>query len=602
MRQELTSMDSNEKQLNQQTLKYFWQYAWRYKRYVIGLLIVTPLASLMWRLVPPLVVSRILERIGNGDFIRGDLWGSFGRDLLLYAGVNILGGVIIWRIAIYLMWKLEMHVQQDMHQRIFDHLMNQSAQFHASRFGGSLVSQANKFAGAYIRVADTTIFNIVTMVSALVFSIAILIPRAPYVALFFVLFSALFILVSVKITKPVRDLSAKEAAASTRQTGYLADAVTNIMAIKSFATNRFERKRYARATEKTRQATNRLMRASLFRDFIFSSFTSTLNTTALVIAAISVVWFSSDVATVFLVFSFTNVLNQYLWDFSQTALRNYNRALGDAREMTAILGLEPEIKDPERPLSAKISRGDIKLDDLTFTHHESKEPLFSHLNLHIKAGEKVGLVGHSGSGKTTLTKLLLRYVDIDKGAIMIDGQDIRAIAQEDLRSHISYVPQEPLLFHRSLAENISYGRTGASQQEIEAIAKLAHAHEFIKDLPLGYDTLVGERGVKLSGGQRQRIAIARAMLKNAPVLVLDEATSALDSESETLIQDALWKLMEGRTSLVIAHRLSTIQKMDRIIVLDNGKVVEEGTHKELIRKNGAYASLWRHQSGGFIEE
>ncbi len=224
------------------------------------------------------------------------------------------------------------------------------------------------------------------------------------------------------------------------------------------------------------------------------------------------------------------------------------------------------------------------------------------LKRRIKPGEKVGLVGHSGSGKTTLTRILLRFSDIQDGEITIDGQNISHISQDDLRRSISYVPQEPLLFHRSIKENITYGRPDASEEAMRVIARKAHADDFIDKLPKKYETLVGERGVKLSGGQRQRIAIARAMLKNAPILVLDEATSALDSESEALIQDALWKLMEGRTAIVIAHRLSTIQRMDRIVVLDNGRIVEQGSHKELIRQNGTYAQLWIRQSGGFIEE
>ncbi|HET6924283.1 MAG TPA: ATP-binding cassette domain-containing protein, partial [Candidatus Saccharimonadales bacterium] len=199
-------------------------------------------------------------------------------------------------------------------------------------------------------------------------------------------------------------------------------------------------------------------------------------------------------------------------------------------------------------------------------------------------------------------RLLLRFSDIQSGTIRIDGQDISKITQDDLRRSIAYVPQEPLLFHRSISENIRYGNPEADQQTIEAVARMAHAHEFIATLPQGYETLVGERGVKLSGGQRQRIAIARAMLKNAPILLLDEATSALDSESEVLIQEALWKLMEGRTAVVIAHRLSTIQKMDRIIVLDGGKIIEEGSHKDLLQLHGTYAKLWAHQSGGFMDE
>ena len=212
------------------------------------------------------------------------------------------------------------------------------------------------------------------------------------------------------------------------------------------------------------------------------------------------------------------------------------------------------------------------------------------------------MVGISGSGKTTLTKLLLRFADVQAGEILIDGQDIKSVHQVSLRENIAYVPQETALFHRSISENIAYARPDASQKEIERAAKLANAHEFVKDLPDGYDTLVGERGIKLSGGQRQRIAIARAILKDAPILVLDEATSALDSESEALIQDALEKLMKGRTSIVVAHRLSTVASMDRIVVLDNGKIIEQGSHEELLKKkNGAYHKLWSRQSGAFLD-
>jgi len=224
------------------------------------------------------------------------------------------------------------------------------------------------------------------------------------------------------------------------------------------------------------------------------------------------------------------------------------------------------------------------------------------IDLTIAPGEMVGIVGPSGSGKSTLTRLLLRFSDIDGGAIMIDGQNIAQITQDDLRRFIAYVPQEPLLFHRSIRENIAYGSPKATEKEIVAAARKANAAEFIDHLPDGYDTMVGERGVKLSGGQRQRIAIARAILKNAPILVLDEATSALDSESEILIQEALQKLMQNRTTIVIAHRLSTIQKMDRIVVLADGAIVEQGPHQKLIARKGVYAQMWGHQSGGFIEE
>lgn len=594
--------DKSTKQLNRYIIRDYLRHAWQHKRYLILVFMLAPLAGLFWRFLPPLIVANILEHINSGDFVQGNLWSSFGSELLLYAAISILGGVFLWRGVLYFYWRLEILVTKDIDQRIFEHLIAQSADFHANRFGGSLVSQTNKYRSSYVRMMDTTVFQVVTMISAFIFTAIILTPRAPWVVLFIVLFSAAFMVVATQLTKKVRELNAIEASAQTRQTGFLADAITNVMAIKSFARSKHEHTRFRGATEKLEQSSRTLLSAMIKRDFVFSGSTVTLNIVALTIAAASAVLFEANAATVFLVFSYTSVINQYLWDFSQSVLRNYNRALGDASEMAEILQIQPAITDPEHPLKARIGRGSIELKEVTFTHNESHEALFKNLSVRIKAGEKVGLVGHSGSGKTTLTKLLLRFSDIDSGAILIDNQDIKMLRQEDVRSHISYVPQEPLLFHRSLKENISYGRPDASMEEITAIAKMAHAHDFIKDLPDRYDTLVGERGVKLSGGQRQRVAIARAMLKNAPILVLDEATSALDSESEVLIQDALWKLMEGRTAIVIAHRLSTIQKMDRILVMENGKIVEQGSHKELIRANGTYAELWNHQTGGFIEE
>lgn len=271
--------------------------------------------------------------------------------------------------------------------------------------------------------------------------------------------------------------------------------------------------------------------------------------------------------------------------------------------MTEILLENKEITDTSHAKNLKVSKGAINVDAIDFAYSDAKdEGIFTKLSLSIPGGQKVGIVGPSGGGKSTLTRLLLRFDDVTDGAITIDGSNVREVAQESLRKSISYVPQEPLLFHRSIKENIAYGKPDASMTEIEAAAKRAYADIFIEKLPNKYDTIVGERGVKLSGGQRQRIAIARAILKDAPILILDEATSALDSESEAYIQRALTSLMKKRTAIVIAHRLSTIQKMDRIIVLDEGAIVEDGTHKQLAKQNGLYATLWAHQSGGFIEE
>jgi len=288
-------------------------------------------------------------------------------------------------------------------------------------------------------------------------------------------------------------------------------------------------------------------------------------------------------------------------------LRSYYQITGDSADTLAVI-LQPAAVVDKTNKKLKITKPDIEFDGVSFTHPDNDaentniETLFHDFSLHIKANQKIGLVGASGSGKSTLLKLLMRFYDVDAGKITVGGQVIENVTQQSLHENIAYVPQEPLLFHRTIMENISYSRPEATVDEVRKAAEQANALEFIDKLPKGFETLVGERGVKLSGGQRQRIAIARAILKDAPILILDEATSALDSESEHLIQQALEQLMKGRTSIVIAHRLSTIAKLDRVIVLANGQIVEEGAHEELLDKKGTYAKLWARQSGGFIEE
>lgn len=580
----------------------YWKYLKKYRLRLTLLLVTIITATFFLRFAPPLVIADVLNRLTTGDFNTETIWKDFGLSIALYSLFSIIGSVILWRLAIIILWKMELRVTRDMHQDIFQKLMTLDATFHANKFGGSLVSQANKFTGAYVRMLDTTIFDVIGLLLSFTFTTILLWGRAPLVVIFLIGFSVLFIITSLLVTRNVRRLNEIEASVSNKQTGLLADMVTNIMAVKSYAAEKYENRRYAKATSATVAAGHNLMIASAKVDTFISASTTLLSIGAFFIAIVSVVLWNANAATVFLIISYTGQITHELWSFGRGTLRNYNRALGDAQEMTSILTTDPVVKDIEKPLPLKVKNGEIAFTDVTFVHDGADDSIFTNLNLTIPAGQKIGLVGHSGSGKTTLTRLLLRFSDIDNGTISIDEQDIAKISQNDLHGAVSYVPQEPMLFHRSLRDNIAYGDPSASIAAIKKAAKQANALDFIGTLPQGFDTLVGERGVKLSGGQRQRVAIARAILKDAPILVLDEATSALDSESEKLIQDALEKLMKGRTSIVIAHRLSTIAKLDRIIVLDNGTIIEDGSHDELLKQKGTYAKLWAHQSGGFIEE
>ena len=584
------------------TFRYYWRHVRQFPRFFIPVAIILPINTLVNNYLPPLVLAVILNRLSKHNYSALHLWTDFGGNLILFLVLSLIGGTLLWRLFDMFYWRLEGKVERSIYQEVFRRLISQSADFHANQFVGSLVSATNKLTGSYTRLADTILFQVAPLFFGLTFVTIVMSFRAPIYAALLVTFSTLYITISFIVSRKVRAHGVQVASAESRQTGILADALTNVMAIKSFAREEQENRRFKAATDKTYGKLMGMMYAFQRQQIFLSSVTGLMSTIALGVAVVSVVSFGANLATAFLIFNYTSSIASQLFTFSNNALRNFNRSFGDANDMIDYLAITPEVRDPERPERARLKHGSIAFDHVTFTHAGADEAIFDDFSLEIKPGQKIGLVGHSGSGKTTFTRLLLRFSDIDSGTILIDGQDIAHITQADLHTHIAYVPQEPLLFHRSVYENIAYGQPTASAKAVERAARQAHADEFIDTLPDGYQTLVGERGVKLSGGQRQRVAIARAMLKNAPILVLDEATSALDSESEVLIQDALWKLMEGRTAIVIAHRLSTIQKMDRIIVLEGGAIVEQGSHRELLAVNGTYAKLWAHQSGGFIDE
>lgn len=584
-----------------ETLRIDWRYTRRYLFDFLAGAIGAALGVIFQNMIPPLIVARVFAKLQAGYMHHETLHFAAFLPYLLWFSLAMIIGAFFWRIQSYYVWQFEIKVWRDMANDIYDHLQSQSQRFHADRFGGALVSQTNKFLSSYERLMDDFIWNIVPSLTAIIVAIGVLLFVSLQYALVLLAIVIVYLVLMTRRVSKQLPFNTKQAELVSQQTAALADAITNMGTIRAFAGEHYESKRFGGASDRLFKA-SRLLSIEVLKSEALSHFqTNGFQIVALLAGLIAVTGYHTNASILYLAISYTQNITNQLWQFSRL-IRNINRSLGDAVEMTEILNIEPEIKDPEKPQKPRMKRGEVRFNKVAFSYPENtEEALFNDLSFRIKSGEKVGLVGPSGGGKTTVTRLLLRFMDIDSGEIAIDGQNIAAIRQADLRLHIAYVPQEPILFHRSLMENIRYGRPEASDKEVIAVAKMAHAHEFIDSLPDGYDTLVGERGVKLSGGQRQRVAIARAMLKNAPILVLDEATSALDSESEVLIQDALWKLMEGRTAIVIAHRLSTIQRMDRIVVMDEGRIVEEGSHKQLLRKEGTYGRLWAHQSGGFLE-
>lgn len=585
-----------------ETLRIYGQYTRRYlSDFVLGTL-GAALAVIAQAMIPPYIVAQAFSRLQAAYANHEVLQLSDFTPYILGFAASMLAGLLLWRLQAVAVWRYEIKIRRDMGNDIYNHLQAQSQRFHADRFGGALVSQTNKFINSYERLMDDFTWGVVPGATTIAVAVGVLLFIAWPIALGMIMIVAMYLAIMWRRVNRQLPYNVREAEAESRQTAALADAITNMGTIRAFAGEAYESKRFEGVTKNVYTKYKELLVQAFKTDLLNQSMTNSFQVISVLIGLVAVTNYHVNVSLLYLVISYTGRIVDRLWEFGRL-VRNFNRSVGDASEMTMIMGIEPGVKDSEQPEKVRIRRGEVRFKQVNFAYPENQnEALFESLSLKIKPGEKVGLVGPSGGGKTTVTKLLLRFMDIQGGEITIDGQNIAHIKQSDLRSRIAYVSQEPILFHRTLAENIGYGNQSASQEVIEGVAKMANAHEFISRLPQGYQTLVGERGVKLSGGQRQRVAIARAMLKNAPILVLDEATSALDSESEVLIQDALWRLMEGRTAIVIAHRLSTIQKMDRIIVLENGEVVEQGSHKDLLSINGTYAKLWAHQSGGFMND
>jgi ATP-binding cassette subfamily B protein len=579
------------------TLRIYKEEILKDKKSLLQYALLIPLNRLLYMVMLPFLFSLIIQAL----ILDPANWQQPAWLLGAAAVASILSLVSAF-YGFDRLFNHEERMRTSLLRRASQHLMGHSDQFFANRKVGSLAGDVTTFSNSVMSFLDVIFLQasgiVVNFLASLIIigimSPILLIPLG--LATFFLVWRSIL---AVAARGPLRH---ERKTLTSQLNGTVADILGNLQIVRYFAMDKREVKRIVTDREKIEDVARReidvIQRETLMRQ-------STLFLFQIVTMGVCIWLFTTgNVSIAALIFAVTYLgrLTNSLFEITPI-IRGIEQAFLDASNITEILETDHGVKDAPNAAELAVKKGAIDIDNMSFGYSDNNgESVIKNISLAIKPGERIGLAGHSGGGKTTLTKLLLRFADVTEGSIAIDGQDIAKVTQKSLRKNIAYVPQEPYLFHRSLRENIAYAKPGATDEEILKAVKQANAYEFIKKLPDGLGTVVGERGVKLSGGQRQRIAIARAILKDAPILVLDEATSALDSQSEKLIQEALTKLMKGRTSVVVAHRLSTIASLDRIVVLDHGKIVENDTHANLLKQKGIYASLWSHQSGGFIEK
>ncbi len=552
------------------------------------------------RVVIPFVFRHWLNQPVGAATVAGGLLGATAADLFMPLFSGHLVDAVTLGASVQAIVPFTLRIMSDVSRDAFMRVQRFSTDWHANSFAGSTVRKITRGMWALDLLNDTILMALLPSLAVLLGSMILLGLHWPSLGLVIAVGSLVYVSMTVVFsTRYIAPAARISNAWDTKVGGTLADALTCNAVVKSFGAEAREDGRLARVISR--------WRTRVRRTWLRYNYTSTAQLTVLLFVRASVVggalllWIAGHASPGDVTYVLTSyyIIHAYLRDVGMH-INNLQRSVNDMEELVAVHDESIGIADAADALPISVHGGRIVFEDVTFLYGGHRVALYDGLSVDIRAGERVGLVGRSGSGKTTFVKLVQRLYDVSGGRILIDGQDIAQATQHSLRSQIAIVQQDPILFHRSLAENIAYGRPGASMAAIEQAARLANAHEFILRLPKGYGTLVGERGVKLSGGERQRVALARAFLADAPVLILDEATSSLDSESEALIQQAMERLMKGRTSIVIAHRLSTVRSLDRILVFDRGEIVEQGTHAALAtRTGGIYRGLFERQATEF---
>ncbi len=580
--------------VTKQTLKTFWEHNKRYKWTTLFIIVSIVITSIL-DVIEPWLLKKLFDAFTSNDPNKMEIL----KNLVWYIIGVALVTQMIWRLMGYGINYLQPRVMSDLLNTCYEYLLGHSYGFFTNNFVGSIVTRIRRYPAAYEKICDTIAFELSRTFLRILFVVTLLFVWWPMLGMMMTVWCVVYLgfVYIFSIYKLKYDIQL--AAHDTKTTGHLADTLTNNINLKLFTSHLAEMKSFKEITDKL----YRLRRTS----WNLGNHANVLQGLAMVLLNLVVMrtalgYYQQGTLTIgdfVMLQSFMGQIFDRLWEFSRS-IRSIYEGLADASEMTQMLNLQHEVVDTENPAELEVREGRIAFNNVSFAYEEEGAEVLKNFFLDIKPREKVALVGASGSGKSTVIKLLLRLKDLKDGEISIDDQDISQVSQVSLRGAISVVMQDSILFHRTLMENIRYGISNATEEQVINAAKAAHAHEFISKFPEGYKTLVGERGVKLSGGERQRVTIARAILKNAPILILDEATNSLDPESEWFIQDALDALMKNKTVIVIAHRLSTIRMMDRIIVMQNGGILQQGKHIELLKEGGVYKKFWGIQAGSFV--